>query len=203
MRAKDCQVVLRLYRVVPSNRIYWQACGVNFAERKHWIQFLVTNEMVTLVHRDKFPSWGMLEFPNEQVYTMFYPQTACCESTKVRIWHPDEYVPNKYNLETLVPYQRTSSYEPHSSSFDAIEGETGEAVDCHMVQTGYVSTYKDRSTNKVTFRVDYRLPIQISLIDWFFRVDKYGNLAQYESYHLQNVIENLRPINVWERLLLQ
>ena len=195
MRDKDCQVVLRMYRVPSSRRIYWTACGVTdpgVLNRRHWIQFMASNTMVAIVPDTK----GHLTFPKEHVYVACIPLNI----TSVRIWHAEE-LPQINAYETLKGPQRTASYERRSAWINAIEGETDKIVDCHRVETGYFSTYTDTYSKRITFSVDYNSPIQISLIDWFYQVDSYGNKVRGEEYHVQNVIQNMRPIKVWEEVV--
>ena len=187
MAAKDCQVVLRGHRRISARRINWTVCGAtNSADHKrHWIRFMVSNHPVAVIK----DSHGYLIFPREHIFVDCMPLNV----TRITIVHEEPSILQPY--EQLSQSQRTASYTIRGAW---TEEETDEIVDCHSVETGYIATYTDQYSGKVTFRVDYNQPIQVSLIDWYYQTDVYGNKAKDEDYHVQNVIQNQDLVKIWE-----
>lgn len=190
MVRKDCQVVLRGHRRISARRINWTVCGATSRDdqKRHWIRFMASNHAVAVI-KDVH---GYLIFPKEHLFVDCIPLNV----TRVTIVHEDSSTAPSY--EQLSQSERTASYTIRGS-WVGIEEETDQIVDCHSVETGYIATYTDKYRDKVTFRVDYNQPIQVSLIDWYYKTDVYGNKAKDEDYHVQNVIQNQDLVKIWEK----
>lgn len=194
MLQRNCQMVLRANRIPDSQKIFWKICGVvnKQSNRRHWFKWAVTNDPINIVNSGHRPE--DINFPKETLYVQAKP----FDKTSVWIQHQESNVPKSDEFEALTELQRRSNYKILPSSVDS-EDETGASVDCHNFETGYSSTYADKhSNNAVTFTVKYLEQIQISILDFYYRVDEYANLLPKETYDQLNLVLELPLHKIWE-----